>query len=141
MRMKHLLFIVILSAIQLSHAQSLDKLLVAPTKTAESVGSINPATNAHSSDDDLRRRVDNIDQINRQQASTNRTISEGKRCTSNCYQIVSTNSNSLSIKCLIGIRSGSIETVFKFKDSSNYQVNGAGSFKTLQDAARFVCRQ
>lgn len=141
MRMKYLFFILIFSTIQLSHAQSLDKLLAAPNKTPESVGSVNPATNVHNSDDDLRRRADNVDQINRQQASTNRTIAEGERCTSNCYQVISSNSNSLSIKCLVGIRAGSTETVFKSKDSANYRVDGAGSYKTLNDAARFSCRQ
>ncbi len=141
MHMKYLLFILIATAIQLSHAQSLDKLLAAPSKTPESVGSVNPATDAHNSDDDLRRRVDNIDQINRQHANTSRTISEGQRCTSNCYQVISSNSNSLSIKCLVGIRSGNTETVFRSKDSSSYWVDGAGRYKTLNDAARFVCRQ
>jgi hypothetical protein len=75
--MKYLLAFVLSFVMQISNAQSLDKLLAAPNKTAESVGSINPAADTHASDDDLRRRVNNIDQIN-----ASRSLSSGSSSSS-----------------------------------------------------------
>ncbi len=73
--MKYLLAFFLSVVIQISNAQSLDKLLAAPNKSPESVGSVNPAADAYRSDDDLRRRIDNIDQINASRYSSSSSSS------------------------------------------------------------------
>jgi hypothetical protein len=81
--MRYLLFIFVFGAMQLSIAQSLDKLLAAPNKTPESVGSINPAADTHKSDDDLHRRIDNIHQINQNLRSYSSSSSNSSNTSSN----------------------------------------------------------
>jgi hypothetical protein len=122
-------------------AQSLDKLLSAPSRSAQGAVSSSVIGGVDSADDELRNRISNTQQVLSNNAQSAREFDAGKSCKTDCYRVVSTSSNSIRVMCTVGSRAGQEGTVFKFKDESSYQVSGGGRFKTLDAASRFVCGQ
>jgi len=141
---KLFLYFALLVTCHLSFAQSLDKLISAPTRPAQGDVAGGVGNSQSSADGELRRRAENQQKIDANNSEISQKVSQGKSCQSNCYKVERSSSDKVDVRCLVGAKSGSSETVWKYKSGGfGYSPNGAlgAQFKSFDEAARFVCGQ
>lgn len=141
---KYLLSLCLLIATNAALSQSLDKLMAAPARPAQGEVAGGIGNSRSNADTELNRRVENQKAIDSSNRELSDRVDAGKKCKADCYKIERTSSDSISVRCMIGAKAGSSETVWKYKSGGyGYSPNGllGAQYKSFDEAARFVCGQ